>query len=239
MTAKVIKDINTQKQLLAGPAPIDIQEWDVAIFAELNRNVEVEASSSSPVTQQSTPPQDVDEPPIDPSRHTEPDTSSQTPHKPTTKGHNRTPHKTPGKTSPPTKKKKPDPRSLDRPPKLPANTPSSSLAEEGKSKDRNKPPKKNPKPRESGRAPPAAEPGHSVACTAASNPHSDTHRRMAAAHTPQQTHTTNTRALPRLPRPPTRIVYSDQVGHQTSDIRLLWTAITQTINPPPPPPLVM
>ena len=30
------------------------------------------------------------------------------------------------------------------------------------------------------------------------------------------------------------IVYSDQVGHQTSDIRLLWTAITQTINPPTP-----
>ena len=32
------------------------------------------------------------------------------------------------------------------------------------------------------------------------------------------------------------IVYSDQVGHQTSDIRLLWTAITQTINPPFPTP---
>ena len=36
-----------------------------------------------------------------------------------------------------------------------------------------------------------------------------------------------------------RIVYSDRVGHQTSDIRLLWTAITQTINPPPPSPLVV
>ena len=31
------------------------------------------------------------------------------------------------------------------------------------------------------------------------------------------------------------IVYTDQMAHQTSDIRLLWTAITQTINPPPPP----
>ena len=34
----------------------------------------------------------------------------------------------------------------------------------------------------------------------------------------------------------TKIVYSDHVGHQTSDIRLFWTAISQTINPPPPPP---
>ena len=32
-------------------------------------------------------------------------------------------------------------------------------------------------------------------------------------------------------------VYSDLVGYQTSDIRLLWTIITQTINPPPHPPL--
>ena len=31
----------------------------------------------------------------------------------------------------------------------------------------------------------------------------------------------------------TRIVYSDLVGYQTSDIRLLWTI---TPNPPPPPP---
>ena len=59
------------------------------------------------------------------------------------------------------------------------------------------------------------------------------------------------RILPPLPNTPrvvswsvivsgaSRNVYSDQVGHQTSDIRLLWTAITQTINPAPPSPLVV
>ena len=36
-----------------------------------------------------------------------------------------------------------------------------------------------------------------------------------------------------------KFVYSNQVGHHTSDIRRLWTAISQTINPPSPPPLVM
>ena len=36
-----------------------------------------------------------------------------------------------------------------------------------------------------------------------------------------------------------RIVYSDLVGYQASDIRLLWTIITQTMNPPPPSPLVV
>ena len=32
-------------------------------------------------------------------------------------------------------------------------------------------------------------------------------------------------------------MYSDLVRYQTSDIKLLWTTITQTINPPPHPPL--
>ena len=34
-------------------------------------------------------------------------------------------------------------------------------------------------------------------------------------------------------------VYIDLVDYQISDIRLLWTVITQTINPPPPSPLVV
>ena len=33
-------------------------------------------------------------------------------------------------------------------------------------------------------------------------------------------------------------MYSDLVGYQTSDIGLLWTSITQTMNPSPPSPLV-
>ena len=33
-------------------------------------------------------------------------------------------------------------------------------------------------------------------------------------------------------------VYSELVGYQTSDIGLLWTSITQTMNPSPPSPLV-
>ena len=36
-----------------------------------------------------------------------------------------------------------------------------------------------------------------------------------------------------------RIVYSDQIGHQTSEITLLGTTITHRINPPTPPLVMM
>ena len=36
MTERIIKEINTEKQLLAEPEPVNIAEWDAALCAELD-----------------------------------------------------------------------------------------------------------------------------------------------------------------------------------------------------------
>ena len=114
MTAKVIQDINKEKQLLAEPTAIDINQWDTMVCDDLQGNVEPSASPSVPDTQSSVPRTDDNKLVEQPTWPTKRNVTTRTPHKTKTKGHSRTPQKTPGKVSPPNKKKKPDFRSPNK-----------------------------------------------------------------------------------------------------------------------------
>ena len=140
MTARVIQDINKEKQLLAEPTPIDISEWDTMVCNDLHGNVEPRGPSPSLDTHTLAPPANNNKSEEQPTGPTEPDTTTRTPHKTKAKGHSCTPQKTPGKVSPPNKEKKPDFRSLDKPPKPPADK-SAFAVGEAKGKDCSKPPK--------------------------------------------------------------------------------------------------
>ena len=141
MTARVIQDINKEKQLLAEPTPIDIKEWDTMVCDDPHGNVAAIGTPLVPYTQPQSPPTGESTPAEQPSGPTEPDLTTRTPHKTKTKGHNGTPKKAPGQVSPHNKKKKPDSRSSDKP-KQQMDKAGFAVGET-KGKDRSKPPKKS------------------------------------------------------------------------------------------------
>ena len=114
MMAGVIQSINKEKQLLAEPTPIDINESDTMVFDDLHGNVEPVGSSPLPDTHTPAPPVDNNTQEEQRTRPIEPDTTTPTPHKTKAKGYIGTPKNTPGMVSPLNKKKKPDSRSVDK-----------------------------------------------------------------------------------------------------------------------------
>ena len=79
MTARVIQDINKQKQLMAEPTPINIHEWDTMVCDDLDGNVETAGSSSSP--EPPATPTENDKPQEQATTPTEPDAATRTLHK--------------------------------------------------------------------------------------------------------------------------------------------------------------
>ena len=111
MTARVIREINREKQLLAEPEPINVADWDEAILTELGHtNDDVTPTDLHPhlatmdtdETQEQQPNNKAKPTPA----HPRPPHQAQK-----TKAHNKTPQKTPTKTTPPPKKKKATPTS--------------------------------------------------------------------------------------------------------------------------------
>ena len=111
MTARVIREINREKQLLAEPEPINVADWDEAILNELGHtNDDVTPTDLHPHlatmdtggTHEQQPNNKAKPTPA----HPRPPHQAQK-----TKAHNKTPQKTPTKTTPPPKKKKATPTS--------------------------------------------------------------------------------------------------------------------------------